>query len=72
MKTKQSEAMRFEYCFSFKRYREEFCTKTLIIKVKKACTSSEPWGGDDTMYRFADGSMLLWRDIVKEFQLFKP
>ena len=47
------------------------CYVTLRNKVKARALSSKQWGGDDIMYQFEDGSMLLDRTIVREFQLFK-
>lgn len=50
---------------------ELFCYVTLRNKIVNECISCGAWGGDDTMFWFDDGSMLLERRIVKEFQLFK-
>jgi hypothetical protein len=51
--------------------RETFCNVSFRRKVLKKCVSHGPWGFDDAMYWFEDGSMLLQRRIVKEWQLFK-
>lgn len=48
-----------------------FCYVTLRNKVKDFAEFSCPWGGDDVMYRFSDGSMLLDRTIVREFQILR-
>ena len=53
------------------KYRENHCFVTLKNKIERYAVSSGPWGPDDIMHWFDDGSMLLERTIVKEFQLFK-
>ena len=65
-----SVATKFTNNFNTGSYRENRCFVTLKNKVKEAAASSGPWG-EDVMYWFSDGSMLLERVIVKEFQLFK-
>ena len=53
------------------KYTANRCYVSLRNKVKKLAVSSYPHGCDDVMYQFEDGSMLLDRTIVREFQLFK-
>ena len=67
-----SIAERFAHNFESGTYRENTCFKTLKNKVIDKCVHGGPWGPDgDVMYWFEDGSMLLERRVVREFQLFK-
>ena len=67
-----SIAEKFASNFNTGQYHDNFCFVTLKNKIKSDCAHGGNWGPDgDTMYWFNDGSMLLERRIVKEFQLFK-
>jgi hypothetical protein len=69
--TTENNAVQFNRKWHQLKDGENFCNNTFRRKVRAASATSEPWGGDDTMYRFADGSMLLERKIVKTWQMFK-
>lgn len=64
-----SEAKKFQSYFYYNRKQPLFCMRTFRNKIESHSTV-EDWGPDgDQMYRFADGSKLLYRKIVNEFQL---
>lgn len=66
-----SQAQKLERCYLSSRERDNFCYVSFRKRVEDRAASYGPWGYDDTMYWFDDGSMLLERKIVKEWQLFK-
>ncbi len=66
-----SQAQRLEKCFNASSQKDTFCHVSFRKRVEARSASFGPWGYDDTMYWLEDGSMLLERRIVKEFQLFK-
>ena len=67
-----SIAERFSKNNSTGNYHNNFCFKTIKEKVVEKCVHGGQWGPDgDIMYWFEDGSMLLERRVVREFQLFK-
>ena len=66
-----SKAQIFLHRFHQNKNTDNFCILSLRNKIIEAAASFGPWGGDDIMYWFSDGSMLLDRIIVKELQLFK-
>jgi len=51
--------------------RKNFCHVSQRNRIKEVAVSITPWGGDDVMYQFKDGSKLIERTIVREFKLFK-
>lgn len=67
-----SAAQKYEIKFNKGKERKNFCFKSFALKIEGESSFSGPWGGDDVMHWFDDGSMILQRNIVKEFQLFKP
>jgi len=66
-----SIAENFRKRYSDHKYTANRCYISLRNKVRTEAIAHEPNGGDDVLYQFRDGSVLLDRTIVREFQLFK-
>ena len=66
-----SIARKFQRRYTQNHNTAGFCYISLRNKVRTEAIAHEPNGGDDVLYQFRDGSVLLDRTIVREFQLFK-
>lgn len=56
--------------YNHNRNLSEFCIKSFRLKLEEEAATVENWGPDgDRMMRFSDGSKLLYRKIVNQFQL---
>lgn len=64
-----NEAQRRMKLYNHNRHLPEFCIKSFRQKLE-SYAAVQKWGPDgDKMLRFADGSRLLYRKLVNEFQL---